>query len=924
MEVDGLSSEDVSRLLDKLASHHPALVKQWSAAAIAAAAGSGDAGSSSSSSSSEMNLKPAAKRQRPETPLASPSSSGKGSKKKTNGDSATTSSSAAAPIPGSIVIPESIHTVSKLPPVVTPPSSRGFDMRRYRLRHIALHVAYLGSAYAGFSSQEGPAGLADGTQSASTVKGRTAPAPSSADAAVATVETALFGALQQACLIDSRDGSGYTRCGRTDRGVSAAGQIIALRIRSKARRFDTEAVVPVATATSDVSSTAGAAASPSIDADDNDAPPTPSYCTPKPMWTRRDPATGTDMHNGEDDAVASGKDAVMVGANSNRTSQRRGEPFPPPSEELDYCSVLNSLLPKDIRVLGWGDVPADFSARFSCTTRVYRYYFPGRGLDIDAMRQAAGLLQGMHDFRNVARIDIANTQNFIRALGSLRIVKVDEGVPAARRRAVVATSSSGASPAHPLLVESHSIPAPWAERVTPYEGSQAQAKGDGSSTSSSAAAAEPPIPHNSQVVQLLRSQSQALADADAAASSSAPNSSSNSNSSGTNPLDTSMYYLQVTGNAFLWHQVRCLVSLLFHVGRGYEAPDTLSWLLDVAACPARPQYAMAPDAPLVLYHCGFGEEGPEVPVPGVGLQSSSASGAAAPAVVESISPANNVAAGTAAVATPSAHNDGDEGEEGDEVMVTLEGTDGPSSRSSAIDPSLYKPTRFRRSHPSLYASMYHSPASLRKVTAELEAEWSATAVRAHLLRGLLDRLYALHVDEEEVTKLVQGGRGAGGEKAKGAAAVSTSSSSTITWGEAVARCSSCSSRWDASIIKPLVALEDCEMSIHGLPALANANAAEGQTGNPSNGGRNGAKPAPTRPPLPPPHSSVPIAGRGGYVPFAARPTGMSVGDKWRQLSDKERAAVTAMHPVNAAKLAAELGGGGGGGTGGARGGLKAQ
>ena len=32
-------------------------------------------------------------------------------------------------------------------------------------------------------------------------------------------------------------------------------------------------------------------------------------------------------------------------------------------EEMDYPLILNRALPQDIRVLGWTDVPGDFSAR---------------------------------------------------------------------------------------------------------------------------------------------------------------------------------------------------------------------------------------------------------------------------------------------------------------------------------------------------------------------------------------------------------------------------------------------------------------------------------------------------------------------------------------------------------------------------------
>jgi hypothetical protein len=48
----------------------------------------------------------------------------------------------------------------------------------------------------------------------------------------------LFGALRKACLVESRDTAGYNRCGRTDKGVSAGGQVVSLRLRSRAARRD--------------------------------------------------------------------------------------------------------------------------------------------------------------------------------------------------------------------------------------------------------------------------------------------------------------------------------------------------------------------------------------------------------------------------------------------------------------------------------------------------------------------------------------------------------------------------------------------------------------------------------------------------------------------------------------------------------------
>eukprot|EP00501_MAST-03F_sp_TOSAG23-6_P001067 GSMAST32.ASY1.ANO1.1110.1 assembled CDS len=90
---------------------------------------------------------------------------------------------------------------------------RPFDFSQYRQRHIALKVWYNGEDYLGLASQ------------------------SDTDN---TVESKLFDALQKTCLIENRLSSVYSRCGRTDKGVSASGQVIALNLRSKLKRVKVE------------------------------------------------------------------------------------------------------------------------------------------------------------------------------------------------------------------------------------------------------------------------------------------------------------------------------------------------------------------------------------------------------------------------------------------------------------------------------------------------------------------------------------------------------------------------------------------------------------------------------------------------------------------------------------------------------------
>ena len=80
-----------------------------------------------------------------------------------------------------------------------------FDFSRYHKRHVALKMAYLGWDYHGFASQES-------TEN--------------------TIESHFFAALSKACLIESRDDCNYSRCGRTDKGVSAFAQVVSLDVRS--------------------------------------------------------------------------------------------------------------------------------------------------------------------------------------------------------------------------------------------------------------------------------------------------------------------------------------------------------------------------------------------------------------------------------------------------------------------------------------------------------------------------------------------------------------------------------------------------------------------------------------------------------------------------------------------------------------------
>ena len=98
---------------------------------------------------------------------------------------------------------------------------------------------------------------------------------------------------------------------------------------------------------------------------------------------------------------------------------------------LDYLRMLNGALPRDIRVLAYAAVPAQWNARFDCKWRAYRYLFfaPRKVLDMQAMKEAGARLVGEHDFRNFCRRDPTKPrETFIRRVLEFDLQLVQEAV----------------------------------------------------------------------------------------------------------------------------------------------------------------------------------------------------------------------------------------------------------------------------------------------------------------------------------------------------------------------------------------------------------------------------------------------------------------------------------------------------------------
>ncbi|ORX86511.1 tRNA pseudouridine synthase, partial [Anaeromyces robustus] len=165
--------------------------------------------------------------------------------------------------------------------------------------------------------------------------------------------------------------------------------------------------------------------------------------------------------------------------------------------EMDYVSMLNRMLPIDIRVLAWSPIKSSFHARYNCSYRKYNYFFTKQDLDIELMQKACKKLEGLHDFRNFCKIDPTKHNKFERTIYSY---------------------------------------------ISPY-----------------------------------------------------------------NPFD--IYVFEIKSMAFLWHQVRCCMAILFLIGKHKENIDIIDKLFDVndENDQGKPIYDLAPEIPLVLVDAGYPE-----------------------------------------------------------------------------------------------------------------------------------------------------------------------------------------------------------------------------------------------------------------------------------------------------------------------------
>jgi tRNA pseudouridine38/39 synthase len=352
-------------------------------------------------------------------------------------------------------------------------NDKKFDFSQYRQRRVAIQLQYDGGPYFGFASQVGEC--------------------------EETVEKHLFEALHKVKLIESRQKADYNRCGRTDAGVSAFGQVIGLNVRSNFP-LDTSLIV-----------------------------------------FPDDPDGAKTAEERERDFVLPAHPCDTLQVMKICKDKKRGDQIRIiETREIDYCHLLNRILPPTIRAISWKPVTSGFNARFSAGARTYRYFFVNRRyrdgsvqFDLDRMSKAVALMVGKHDFRNFCKIDITAVSNFERTIYSAEIRPFCSGI---------STSCEG------LEID----------------------RTDGSSPGGGFMGSEGWWANGKDHV-----------------------------------VEENVYMLEISGLAFLWHMVRCIMSILFMVGAGLEEPGIVTDLLDIEKYPGKPTYNFAPEKPLVLHKCHF-------------------------------------------------------------------------------------------------------------------------------------------------------------------------------------------------------------------------------------------------------------------------------------------------------------------------------
>ncbi|TPX61806.1 hypothetical protein SpCBS45565_g07160 [Spizellomyces sp. 'palustris'] len=74
-----------------------------------------------------------------------------------------------------------------------------------------------------------------------------------------------------------------------------------------------------------------------------------------------------------------------------------------------------------------------------------------------------------------------------------------------------------------------------------------------------------------------------------------------------NILSGRLYCVTIRARAFLWHQIRCMMTILFLIGRGLEDESIVGKLLNVDPSLGKPMYGLADETSLILTDCAYSD-----------------------------------------------------------------------------------------------------------------------------------------------------------------------------------------------------------------------------------------------------------------------------------------------------------------------------
>ncbi|KAG0417920.1 tRNA pseudouridine synthase A, partial [Dictyocoela roeselum] len=75
------------------------------------------------------------------------------------------------------------------------------------------------------------------------------------------------------------------------------------------------------------------------------------------------------------------------------------------SQSFPYDWYINCYLPHSIRITAWAVVDENFSPRFSCIQRSYKYFFRDKNLDMIKVGYGIIFLKNLRDFRKFSKLD---------------------------------------------------------------------------------------------------------------------------------------------------------------------------------------------------------------------------------------------------------------------------------------------------------------------------------------------------------------------------------------------------------------------------------------------------------------------------------------------------------------------------------------